>query len=102
MVVFNYPMTEQADAGFGHWTFTGHWASRHWSLSHRWPNGHEVIPLIQVQPDGRLDGAHDALRQFETCGSISERRSIIGNLRQDMSRIATRGARQIHRQDRAT
>jgi len=31
-----------------------------------------MVPLIEIEPDGRLEGGHDALGEFEPGAAIAE------------------------------
>ena len=54
-----------------------------------------MVPLIEVKADGGFEGRQDSLREIQTRLAISQPRSVIGDLRKDMRRIPTMGARQV-------
>src|SRR5689334_18245778 len=65
------------------------------------PHRNEMIPLIEVKPNGRLEGGHDALREFDARTAIAQGRAVVWNLRKNVRGVTSRGARQIDRQDSA-
>src|ERR1051325_972743 len=65
------------------------------------PNRHEMIPLVGMRADDRLESTHDLLSKPAPGFSVPQRGALVGNRRQYMRRIARGRARQIHGQQRA-
>ena len=52
-----------------------------------WPDGNEVIPLIEMLTDGGFKSTHDFLGQLLARFALSKRSAVIANGGQNMRRV---------------
>src|SRR5437016_11196299 len=81
--------------------------SRHWrrafvqSPGKSVPDGNKVIPLVGMLANGGFKSTHDFLRQLVPRLPRTQRRPIVSNFRKNACGVASLGARQVNRQERA-
>src|SRR5205823_1945695 len=52
------------------------------------PDGDKMVPLIKIQANHRLKGAHDLLRELRAAFASAKGATIITDFRQDMAGVA--------------